>query len=104
MRTATACRTVRAAAQRFAELGASVERWDESWTMGLAGFAPQWCAHTFPHNFIGWPALAVPCGFVDGMPVSLQITGPPDGEALVYRAAHAFLERFPFDERPPTVS
>jgi Asp-tRNA(Asn)/Glu-tRNA(Gln) amidotransferase A subunit family amidase len=79
----------------------TVERWDESWTRGLVEFAPQWCAHTFPHNFLGWPALAVPCGFVDGMPVSLQITGRPDGEALVYRAAHALLERFPFDERPP---
>jgi Asp-tRNA(Asn)/Glu-tRNA(Gln) amidotransferase A subunit family amidase len=77
-----------------------VERWDESWTQGLAEFAPAWCAHTFPHNLLGWPGLAVPCGFVDGLPVSLQITGPPDSEALIYRAANAFLTAFPRDERP----
>jgi len=82
----------------------TVERWDESWTKGLAEFAPQWCAHTFPHNFLGWPALSVPCGFVDGMPVSIQITGPPDSEPLIYRAANAFLSARPFDDRPPAVS
>ena len=77
-----------------------VERWNDSWTQGLAEFAPMWCAHTFPHNLLGWPGLAVPCGFVDGLPVSLQITGPPDSEALIYRVANAFLTAFPLNERP----
>ena len=55
----------------------TVERCEESWTSGLAEFALQWCAHTFPHSFLGWPALAAPCGLADGLPISLQITGPP---------------------------
>ena len=82
----------------------TAERWDESWAAGTLEFTPMWCAHTFPHNFLGWPALSVPCGFVDGLPVGMQITSRPDGEALLYRAAQAFLGAFPFDDRPPAAN
>ena len=33
----------------------TVERWNESWTTTMTEFIPVWCAHTFPHNFLGWP-------------------------------------------------
>jgi len=82
----------------------TVDRWNQSWTEGLAEFSPLWCAHTFPHNFLGWPALSVPCGFVDGMPVSVQITGRPDTEGLIFRAAQALLRSNHFFDIHPEVA
>jgi aspartyl-tRNA(Asn)/glutamyl-tRNA(Gln) amidotransferase subunit A len=36
------------------------------------------------------PALAVPCGFSEGLPVGMQLIGHPFGEATLLRAAHAY--------------
>jgi aspartyl-tRNA(Asn)/glutamyl-tRNA(Gln) amidotransferase subunit A len=42
-------------------------------------------------NRFGTPALTLPCGFSDdGMPIGLQIVGPPYGELAVLAAAHAY--------------
>jgi aspartyl-tRNA(Asn)/glutamyl-tRNA(Gln) amidotransferase subunit A len=38
---------------------------------------------TCPFSMIGLPALNVPAGVVSGLPVGLQIVGPPGGEAAV---------------------
>jgi aspartyl-tRNA(Asn)/glutamyl-tRNA(Gln) amidotransferase subunit A len=35
-------------------------------------------------------SLAVPCGFSDGLPVGLQIVGPPMGEGIVFRVGGAY--------------
>ena len=50
-----------------------------------------WTAHTFMHNWLGWPAVSIPCGFVDGLPVGLQITGRPNDETRIFGAASAWL-------------
>lgn len=45
---------------------------------------------TIPANMAGIPGVAVPCGFSENLPVSLQILGAPFAEATVLRIAHAY--------------
>lgn len=53
---------------------------------GVALFA----RNTRPFNAYGLPAMSIPCGFAkDGLPIGLQIVGPPWGEESVLRLAHA---------------
>ncbi|NMC70240.1 MAG: amidase [Myxococcales bacterium] len=46
--------------------------------------------YTCPFNLTGQPAISVPMGDVDGLPVGLQIAGRRNMDALVLRAAAAF--------------
>jgi aspartyl-tRNA(Asn)/glutamyl-tRNA(Gln) amidotransferase subunit A len=47
--------------------------------------------NTRPVNVWGLPAVSIPCGFTSqGLPIGLQIMGPPLGEQKVLRAAYAF--------------
>ena len=64
-------------------------------------FAPHYTSHTHTFNWLGFPAVGVPAGFVDGLPVGLQIVGWPGHDDTVLRVAHAFLEANPRLERPP---
>ncbi len=62
----------------------------------------EWTPFTYPFNLTGQPAAAVPCGFVDGLPVALQIVGRWRDDATVLRAAAAFEAIAPWaDQRPP---
>ncbi|MBD3921400.1 Asp-tRNA(Asn)/Glu-tRNA(Gln) amidotransferase subunit GatA [Paenibacillus sp. PR3] len=45
---------------------------------------------TIPVSLAGVPAVSIPCGLAEGMPVGLQIIGKPFDESTVLRAAHAF--------------
>lgn len=56
-----------------------------------------------PINLVGLPALAVPMGFADGLPISVQFIGPAWGEAKLLRIGHAY-EQATMDtrrQRPP---
>jgi aspartyl-tRNA(Asn)/glutamyl-tRNA(Gln) amidotransferase subunit A len=48
--------------------------------------------YTIPVNLAGLPAVSIPCGFAAGLPVGLQVLGPPFGEERVLAVAH-HLER-----------
>lgn len=47
-------------------------------------------ANTKPTNYTGHPALAVPCGKVEDMPISLQLIGRFMEDALLLRVAYAY--------------
>ena len=59
---------------------------------------------TGPYNLFGFPTMAAPSGFsADGLPVSVQIVGPPWEEARVLQVSHAFEEATPEvrQKKPP---
>jgi aspartyl-tRNA(Asn)/glutamyl-tRNA(Gln) amidotransferase subunit A len=45
---------------------------------------------TIPVNLAGLPGISIPCGFVHGLPVGMQIIGKPLAEATIIQAAYAF--------------
>jgi aspartyl-tRNA(Asn)/glutamyl-tRNA(Gln) amidotransferase subunit A len=45
---------------------------------------------TVPINLAGLPAISLPCGFVDGLPVGLQIIGKQFGEQIILNLANAY--------------
>jgi aspartyl-tRNA(Asn)/glutamyl-tRNA(Gln) amidotransferase subunit A len=46
-----------------------------------------WTPLTWPFNLTRQPAASVPCGFVEGLPIGLQIVGPMFGEENILRAS-----------------
>jgi aspartyl-tRNA(Asn)/glutamyl-tRNA(Gln) amidotransferase subunit A len=57
---------------------------------------------TNPLNFLGVPAISIPCGFTDeGLPVGLQLAGRWWDEATVLRAAHAYEQATDWHQRRP---
>lgn len=54
-------------------------------------------------NLVGIPGIAIPCGFVDGLPVGMQILGKPFSEELLFSVAHKFEQSNDFHLRKPEV-
>jgi aspartyl-tRNA(Asn)/glutamyl-tRNA(Gln) amidotransferase subunit A len=57
--------------------------------------------YTIGANLAGLPAISVPCGFVQDLPVGLQIVGPHFSEARVLGAAHTFQQATDWHTRLP---
>jgi amidase len=49
-------------------------------------------ANCIPFNITGHPALAVPCGKVAGLPISMQLVGRHFADPLLMRVAYAYQE------------
>jgi Asp-tRNA(Asn)/Glu-tRNA(Gln) amidotransferase A subunit family amidase len=58
--------------------------------MNVSRDLPRYIHFTVIANLTGWPAITIPCGFADGMPVGLQIMGPPYAESRLLGLAHAY--------------
>ena len=60
-------------------------------------------AYTIPVNTAGLPALSVPCGFADNLPVGLQFIGKPFAEHTLLRAGYAYESSTEFHKQHPQV-
>jgi aspartyl-tRNA(Asn)/glutamyl-tRNA(Gln) amidotransferase subunit A len=59
---------------------------------------------TISVNLAGLPGLALPCGYDRaGMPIGLQLIGPPFGEELILQAGDAYENSGAFTRRPPAL-
>ncbi len=59
---------------------------------------------TIPANMAGIPGVAVPCGFSDGMPVSLQFMGRAFDEPTVLRVAHVYEQSTDWHKQRPVLA
>ncbi len=61
-------------------------------------------ANTRPFNYLGLPAISVPCGFDPaGLPIGLQIVGRPFAEARVMAVADAYQRETDWHARVPAL-
>jgi amidase len=56
----------------------------------IIGRAFEMITNTAPFDISHHPAMSLPCGMVDGLPVGLMLIGRHFDEPTIYRAAHAF--------------
>ena len=59
---------------------------------------------TIPVSLAGIPAISIPCGLSEGLPVGLQIAGPAFSENRLFDVAHALEAALGFDPSPPGVA
>lgn len=52
-------------------------------------------------NLAGLPALSLPCGFADGMPIAIQLVGRPFSENILLKVGREFQARTDFHKRRP---
>ena len=58
--------------------------------------------NTLPFSVVYWPSVSVPCGFTrEGLPVGMQISGKPGGDATVLRLAYAYEQATEWHKRRP---
>src|SRR5580658_2264583 len=59
-------------------------------------------ANTRPFNYLGLPAISIPCGFdANGLPIGLQLAGRPFAEARLLRLADAYQRDTDWHARRP---
>jgi aspartyl-tRNA(Asn)/glutamyl-tRNA(Gln) amidotransferase subunit A len=61
----------------------------------LAMYMSDYC--TVPMSLAGIPAISIPAGLADGLPVGFQIAGPAFSENAILDAAHALERAIGFD-------
>jgi Asp-tRNA(Asn)/Glu-tRNA(Gln) amidotransferase A subunit family amidase len=73
------------------------------------GFDPpiptmRWAAATAPFNAFGLPAISLPCGFVEGLPIGLQLVGRRGADRLLFETALAIEAHWPWAGRRPLLA
>ncbi|MEM9568930.1 MAG: Asp-tRNA(Asn)/Glu-tRNA(Gln) amidotransferase subunit GatA [Cyanobacteria bacterium P01_E01_bin.34] len=58
---------------------------------------------TIPVNLAGLPGLSLPCGFLNGLPVGLQLVGKALGELQLFRAAYAYEQATDWHNQRPDI-
>jgi aspartyl-tRNA(Asn)/glutamyl-tRNA(Gln) amidotransferase subunit A len=58
---------------------------------------------TVPMSLAGIPAISIPCGLSDGLPVGLQLAGPAFSENRIFDVAYALEQSLSFDGAPARV-
>ncbi|KAA0546348.1 Asp-tRNA(Asn)/Glu-tRNA(Gln) amidotransferase subunit GatA [Bacillus sp. BGMRC 2118] len=58
---------------------------------------------TIPVNLAGVPAISVPCGYSNGLPLGLQIIGKHFDESTLYRVAYAFEQATDHHKQKPSL-
>jgi aspartyl-tRNA(Asn)/glutamyl-tRNA(Gln) amidotransferase subunit A len=60
--------------------------------------------NTRPFNVYGLPSVSLNCGFSkSGLPIGLQITGPPGAEGVVLALAHAYQKQSDWHKKMPAI-
>ncbi|HYN90062.1 MAG TPA: amidase family protein, partial [Ardenticatenaceae bacterium] len=59
--------------------------------------------YTISLNLAGLPGMSVPCGFVDGLPVGLQLIAPAFAEETLLRVSHAYEQATQWHTRRPQI-
>src|SRR6202035_1685593 len=70
------------------------EKTSDPWAMYLNDYC------TVPMSLAGIPAISIPCGLSDGLPVGLQLAGPAFSENRMLDAAYALEQAIEFDPTP----
>jgi aspartyl-tRNA(Asn)/glutamyl-tRNA(Gln) amidotransferase subunit A len=58
---------------------------------------------TIPVNIAGLPAISIPAGFADGLPIGMQIIGKPFAEETILKIAYAYEQATEWHKRKPQV-
>jgi aspartyl-tRNA(Asn)/glutamyl-tRNA(Gln) amidotransferase subunit A len=58
---------------------------------------------TLPINIAGLPAISIPAGFADGLPVGMQIIGKPFDEETILHIAFAYEQATDWHKRKPPI-
>lgn len=73
------------------------EKADDPLAMKLADIC------TLPVNLAGIPALSVPCGFSEGLPIGLQLMGKPFDEPTLLQVAYAYEQATEWHKQRPAL-
>ncbi|MBI4187945.1 MAG: Asp-tRNA(Asn)/Glu-tRNA(Gln) amidotransferase subunit GatA [Chloroflexi bacterium] len=58
---------------------------------------------TLPINIAGVPAISIPAGFANGLPIGMQIIGKPLGEETLLKIAYAYEQATEWQKRKPNI-
>ncbi|MFC2071143.1 Asp-tRNA(Asn)/Glu-tRNA(Gln) amidotransferase subunit GatA [Chloroflexota bacterium] len=58
---------------------------------------------TLPINIAGVPAISIPAGFADGLPIGMQIIGKPFSEETILKIAYAYQQATEWHKKRPQI-